>query len=82
MGIIDKSLIMFNLELLFTFVFSVQGLAVVFYFGFLKKIPKVVLLIVSGIFLFTWLGQTFLFLLGLTDVVLNIRKRFSMSNMS
>lgn len=82
MGIIDKSLIMFNLELLFTFVFSIQGLAVVFYFGYLKKIPKAVLLIVSGIFLFTWLGQTFLFLLGLTDVVLNIRKRFSMTNMS
>jgi len=82
MGIIDKSLIMFNLELLFTFVFSIQGLAVIFYFGYLKKIPKVVLVIVSGIFIFTWLGQTFLFLLGLVDVVLNIRRRFSMTNIS
>ncbi len=81
MGIIDKSLIMFNLELLFTFVFSIQGLAVVFYFGYSKKIPKFILVIVSGIFILTWLGQTFLFLLGLTDVVLDIRKRFSQTNL-
>jgi len=81
MGIIGKDLIMFNLELLFTFVFFIQGLAVVFYFGYLKKIPKIVSLMVAGIFLFTWLGQTFLFLLGLTDVVLDIRKRFSQTNL-
>ena len=81
MGIIDKNLIMFNLELLFTFVFSIQGLAVIFYFGHSKKIPKIVLVMVSAIFIFTWLGQTFLFLLGLTDVVLDIRKRFSQTNL-
>jgi Predicted membrane protein len=77
MGIIDKNLMMFNLELLFTFVFSIQGLAVIFYFGYLKKIPKIILLILSAIFLLTWLGQTFLFLLGLTDLVLDIRRRFA-----
>ena len=77
MGIIDKDLLMFNLELLFTFIFSVQGLAVIFYFGHLKRIPKFIMFIVSGVFMLTWIGQTFLFLLGLTDVVLNIRKRLS-----
>lgn len=81
MGIIDKSLMMFSLELLFTFVFSIQGLAVIFNIGYLKKIPKFMLLIVSGVFLLTWLGQTFLFLLGLTDVILDIRKRFSQTNL-
>ncbi|HML35965.1 MAG TPA: DUF2232 domain-containing protein [Bacillota bacterium] len=80
MGIIDKSLMMFNLEMLFTFVFSIQGLAVIFCFGYIKKIPKFVLLIISAIFIFTWLGQTFLFLLGLSDIVLNIRKRISQTN--
>jgi len=76
LGIIGKELIMFNLELVFTFLFSVQGLAVVFYFGYLKKIPQIITLIVAGIFFFTWLGQSFLFLLGLTDLVFDIRKRF------
>ena len=82
MGIIDKDLIMYSLELLFTFVFSIQGLAVVFFFGYVKRIPKFVVLIVSAIFLLTWLGQTFLFLLGLLDLVLDIRKRFSKTNLS
>jgi len=77
MGIIDKDLIMFNLELLFTFIVSIQGLAVLFYFGQTKQIPKIVLYVISAVFLFTWLGQTFLFLLGLTDLVLDLRKRFS-----
>lgn len=81
MGIIDKNLMMFNLEMLFTFVFSIQGLAVVFYFGYFKRIPKIVVLVVSAVFVFTWLGQTFLFILGLTDVVLDIRKRFSQTNL-
>lgn len=80
-GIIDKSLIMFNLEMLFTFIFSVQGLAVVFFFGYWKKIPKFVILIVSAIFVFTWLGETFLFMLGLTDIILDIRKRFYQTNL-
>jgi uncharacterized protein YybS (DUF2232 family) len=80
MGIIDKNLMMFSLELLFTFVFSIQGLAVIFYFGYLKKIPRIVLVIVSAVFVLTWLGQTFLFLLGLIDIILDIRKRFPQTN--
>lgn len=81
MGIISKDLLMFNLEFVFTFVFSIQGLAVVFYFAYLKKIPKIVTLIVSGIFIFAWIGQAFLFILGLTDVILDVRKRFSQTNL-
>lgn len=80
-GFIGESLLMFNLEMLFTFVFSIQGLAVVFYFGYFKRIPKIIVFIVSAIFVFTWLGQTFLFLLGLTDLVLDIRKRFYQTNL-
>lgn len=76
-GIIDGSLMMYNLEMLFTFVFSIQGLAVVFYFGHLKRIPKIIVAVASGILFLTWFGQTFLFFLGLADVVLDIRKRIS-----
>ncbi|HWQ80443.1 MAG TPA: DUF2232 domain-containing protein [Anaerovoracaceae bacterium] len=80
LGIIDGSLMMYNLEMLFTFIFSIQGLAVIFYFGFLKRIPKFLVVILSGVFFLTWFGQTFLFLLGLIDVVLDIRKRISQTN--
>jgi uncharacterized protein YybS (DUF2232 family) len=81
MEIIDGKLMMYNLEMLFTFVFSIQGLAVIFFFGFQKRIPKILLVVLSGILFLTWLGQTFLFLLGLTDVVLDIRKRISQTNL-
>ena len=80
-GIIDENLIMFNLEMLFLFVMIIQGMAVTFYFGYIKKIPKPVLLILSGIFILTWLGQTVLFLLGLIDVMFNIRKRISQTKL-
>ncbi len=50
MGIIDRSLMMFNLEMLFTFIFSVQGLAVIFYFRSQKRIPKFIVAVISGIF--------------------------------
>jgi len=80
-GIIDKSLMMFNIEMLFTFIFSVQGLAVVFYFGHRKRIPKVIVAVIAGFLFLTWFGQSFLFIMGLLDVVLDIRKRFSQTNL-
>ena len=81
MGIIDKNLMMVSLNLVFSFVFSIQGLAVVFYFGYMKKIPKAVLVVIAAVFMLTQLGQTFLSMLGLCDVILNIRKRFSQTNL-
>lgn len=77
MGIINEDLIMFNLEMLFTFIFSIQGLAAVFHFGYQRGVPKVIVLLVSAIFFMTWIGQTVLFLLGITDLVFDFRKRFS-----
>ena len=81
MGIIDENLMMFSLNLVFSFVFSIQGLAVVFYFGYVKKIPKVVLVVIAAVFMLAQLGQAFLSMLGLCDIILNIRKRFSQTNL-
>ncbi|MBR0598341.1 DUF2232 domain-containing protein [Sinanaerobacter chloroacetimidivorans] len=80
-GIIDKNIIMYNMQMLFIFIFSVQGLAVVFYYGYLKRTPRLLVWIISVIFIVTWIGQTFLFLLGLSDIALDIRKRFSQTNL-
>lgn len=80
MGIIDEDLMMLSLQLLFFFIFSIQGLAVVFSFGYSKRIPRIVLVVISGVFVFTSLGQIFLFLLGMADVILDIKRRFSQAN--
>ncbi len=81
LGIIDKHLLMFNLEMIFSFVISVQGLAVVFFVGHRKRIPKVVLWIIVAIFVVTILGETMLFFIGLIDIILDIRKRFYQTNL-
>lgn len=74
-GIIDEGLIMFNLRMLFMFLMVVQGIAVVFFFGYVKNIPKWALVILVGISIPIWIGQTILFMLGLIDIIFNIRKR-------
>lgn len=75
MGIIDKNLIMYSIQLLFSFIFSIQGLAVLFFYGSLKKVPNIVLIIIAAILLSTEIGKTVLFIIGLTDIAFDIRKR-------
>ena len=75
MGIIDKSLIMFNIQMVFSFIYFVQGLAVLFYSGNMKRVPKVILIIIAAAIISTAIGKTALFILGLTDVAFDIRKR-------
>lgn len=73
--IIDKSLIMFNIQMLFSFTFSMQGLAFIIYYGYMKRLPKIIVIIIAMILISTSLGKTALFILGLTDVAFDIRKR-------
>jgi len=77
MGIINRELMMLTVQIVFTFIFSVQGLAVIFFFWYIKRFFKVILIVLSAVLIFTWFGQTILFMLGLLDVVLDLRKRFS-----
>lgn len=81
MGIINGDLMMLTVQIVFTFIFSAQGLAALFYIGYKRRAPKIIMLIIAVIFVFTWFGQTFLFLLGLLDIVLDIRKRFSQTSL-
>lgn len=74
-GLVDKDLIMYNVQMLFGFIFSVQGLSFMFYYSYIKHFPKLITLIVAGICIILPLGQTFLFILGLTDVAFDLRKK-------
>jgi len=76
MGIIDKNLIMYSIQMLFSFIFSIQGLAVLFFYGSMKRIPKIVVIIIAAILISTEIGKTVLFFIGLTDVAFDLRKRF------
>lgn len=75
MGLIDKDLIMFNIQMMFKFIFSIQGLAFIFYFGYIKRVPQLLTLIIVAVLITTGIGKTILFIVGLTDIALDIRKR-------
>jgi uncharacterized protein YybS (DUF2232 family) len=74
-GIIDEGLIMFNLRMLFSFFMVIQGIAVLFFFGYVKNIPKLVILFMVTILILIWIGQTILLVIGLADVIFDILKR-------
>lgn len=81
MEIVDQQLIMINVEMIFGFLFSVQGLAFIFFFGNLRRIPKALLLLISAIFIITTFGHTVLFMMGLVDIAFDMRKRFSQNSL-
>lgn len=74
-GIIDEGLIMFNLRMIFSFFMIIQGIAVLFFYGYVKNIPKWGILILVIILFLIWIGQTILLVIGLADVIFDIRKR-------
>ncbi|WP_027399460.1 DUF2232 domain-containing protein [Anaerovorax odorimutans] len=77
MGIIDKTLIMLNIQILIDFAFSIQGIAVVSYYLYMRRIPKVLTAIICVLLFFINFGRIILFILGITEVVFGIRKRLT-----
>lgn len=75
-GIIDETTIMLNIQLVLNFVFAVQGLAVALYYAYVRRMPKFMVIIMCVFLLMFSFGRTLLFILGLTEIVLNLRKRF------
>lgn len=75
-GIIEETMILLNIQLVLNFIFSVQGLAVVLYYAYLRRIPKVVTVLICIALLSFGYGRILLFILGLMEIVLNLRKRF------
>lgn len=76
MEIIDETMIMMNVQILLDFAFSVQGLAVAFYYADMKHVPKAVTVIGCLLLLFFNVGRMLFFMIGITEVVFGIRKRF------
>lgn len=77
MGIVDENILMYTFQVLFLFAFSLQGLAVISFYGTLKKMPKIIIMVFCSIFILTAPGHTFLFLLGLSDLSFDLRRRIS-----
>lgn len=63
-----------NIQVLFQFVFQIQGMAVIFYFCHQKKLPVIVPVLLCALFYPTAIGQLMLSLLGFLDLGFGLRK--------
>lgn len=75
-GFIGTTMIMLNIQIILDFIFSVQGLAVVFYYTKLKGVPRIITILICVILFLLNIGQILFFLLGLTEVAFQLRRRF------
>ncbi|QHI72230.1 DUF2232 domain-containing protein [Aminipila terrae] len=73
-GFMHSNVLQINIQVLFQFVFQIQGLAVVFYFCALRKWPKTVAVILCLLFLPTAIGQMLLCMIGFLDLGFGLRK--------
>lgn len=74
LGVYGSDVLQANVQLLFQFVFQIQGVAVIFFFCSYKKWSSKIGLILSIIFFLTSIGQMLLCLLGFLDLGFGLRK--------
>ena len=74
-GVFADSMVYMNIDFLFNFMFSLQGVSVVLMFCHMKRIPKAIGIIAAVILWMTYFGRMALLLIGMIDLVFGIKKR-------
>ena len=74
-GIMSSDIVYVNINALFNFAFSLQGMSVLFMFCHRKRAPKVIAVIIVIFFLLSNLGKMVLMLLGFADVLFRLKER-------
>ena len=74
-GVFADSMVYMNIDFLFNFMFSLQGVSVVLMFCHMKRIPKAIGIIAAVILWMTYFGRMALLIVGLIDLVFGIKKR-------
>ena len=74
-GVFADSLVYMNIDFLFNFMFSLQGVSVVLMFCHMKRIPKAIGIIAAVILWMTYFGRMALLIVGMIDLVFGIKKR-------
>lgn len=79
-GIVSDMMLYANINLLFDLVFSLQGVAVVLMFVYLKRLPHALGIVCVIVLWGTSIGKLVLILLGLFDLMMGIRARIRGKN--
>lgn len=74
-GVFADSMVYMNIDFLFNFMFSLQGVSVVLMFCHMKRIPKAIGIIAAVILWMTYFGRMALLIVGMIDLVFGIKKR-------
>ena len=70
----ESDVLQINIQLLFELVFQIQGMSVIFYFCDNKKLPKIVAILLSIVFMCTNVGKFLLVFMGFLDLGFGLRK--------
>lgn len=76
-GIISTNVLLLNISAVIWVIFSLQGLAVSIFLWNTWKFPKIVFIILTALMLMSLIGTVVLFLLGVADILVNIRARIN-----
>lgn len=74
-GVFADSMVYMNIDFLFNFMFSLQGVSVVLMFCHMKRISKAIGIIAAVILWMTYFGRMALLIVGMIDLVFGIKKR-------
>lgn len=74
-GVFADSMVYMNIDFLFNFMFSLQGVSVVLMFCHIKRIPKAIGIIAAVILWMTYFGRMALLIIGMIDLIFGIKKR-------
>lgn len=64
-----------NVNVLFDFVFSLQGISVLFYLVYRRNAPRIIAVILMLFFMTTVFGKLVLLILGFADILLGLKKK-------
>lgn len=79
-GTFESNSYYLNIDLLFDFIFFVQGMSVVFMLFYLKRIPKGFALVVCLILWYIYIGRTILVVIGMFDVIFGLKGKMIINN--
>lgn len=74
-GVFADSMVYMNIDFLFNFMFSLQGVSVVLMFCHMKRIPKAIGIIAAVILWMTYFGRMAMLIIGMIDLIFGIKKR-------
>lgn len=74
-GVFADSMVYMNIDFLFSFMFSLQGVSVVLMFCYMKRMPKAIGVVAAVILWMTYFGKTALLIIGMIDLLFGVKKR-------